>query len=334
MDKKLTINDIAELAQVSKGTVSKALNGQPGVGKATKERILKLVKQLDFHPNSAAQALASNKTENLGFFIPHMAHNTIGGSYWSAITAGILEKANEMGYNILLFTIAEGGDLNSAYNLLLKRKRVDGFIVGTELLDSKAINALYVSEIPFVMLGQNSQLQHYNVDVDNHKGAYDITQYVINRGYKKIAFLSPLETYSYSKSRIQGYKDAMSDSELDFSYVTTSKYEKEETIKAIERVLDRNPDALIVGAGGEFIFDAIDELNRLEVKIPDFGLAAFDDYVFMDYITPKITTVGQPFEELGASAVEMLCQIINKGAPDQDQIVHSTKIVPRKSCGE
>jgi len=335
MDKnKLTINDIAELAQVSKGTVSKALNGQPGVGKATKERILKLVKQLDFHPNSAAQALASNKTENLGFFIPHMAHNTIGGSYWSAITSGILQKANAEGYNILLFTIEEGGDLNSAYNLLLKRKRVDGFIVGTELLDSKAINALYVSDIPFVLLGQNSQLQHYNVDVDNYKGAYEITEYVLNKGYKKVAFLSPKTSYTYSKYRVEGYKDAIKNNNIDFTCLVTSSYEKEETITAIDKIMQEKPDALIIGAGGQFIFDTIDELDKRGVKTPEFGLAAFDDYIFMDYITPKITTVSQPFEELGASAVEMLCQIIEKGKPDHDQIIHKTKIVRRKSCGE
>lgn len=335
MDKdKLTIKDIAELAQVSKGTVSKALNNQPGVGKETRERILKLVKKLDFQPNATAQALASSKTENLGFFIPDSAHNTISGSYWSELTSGILHSANEEGYNILLFTIPDGGDLFEAYNKLLKRNRVDGFIVGTELLDSKSINALYVSEIPFVLVGENPKMNHYNVDVDNYKSGFEITQYVINQGYKRIAFLSPPERYPYSRNRVQGYRDAINKSDLDFSFHTYCEYEKVKTHAAIDKIMEENPDALIVGAGGDFIFDTIDELDKLGIKTPDFGLASFDDYVFMNYITPKITTVKQPLKALGASSVQMLCDIIRNGEAKNEQIIHTTQIIPRESCGE
>lgn len=331
---KLTIKDIAELAQVSKGTVSKALNDQPGVGKETKERILKLVKQLDFHPNSAAQALASSKTENLGLFMPHIPHNTISNSYWSAIISGIVESSNKMGFNILLFTIEEGKDLFEAYNLLLKRKRVDGFIVGSELLDNRSINSLYSSNIPFVLLGQSRLLKHYNVDVDNYSGAFNMVSYMIKQGYKRVAFLSGTEELTYMNARIKGYQDAIDNAGLDFKFYTRSEFNEDSTKKALDLILEQKPDGLLVGAGGEFLFHTLDKLNEMNIKMPDFGLSSFDDYIFMNYLNPKITAISQPFKELGASAVEMLCEIIEKGTPSSEQIIHHTFIVPRESCGE
>lgn len=333
-NEKLTIKDIAELAQVSKGTVSKALNDQPGVGKKTKDRILKLVQKLDFHPNSAAQALASNKTENIGLFIPHISYNAISGSYWAAMISGIVEKANAMGYNVLLFTIEKDGDLFSAYNLLLKRKRVDGFIVSSELLDKKSLKSLYMSNIPFVLLGQSLILQHYYVDVDNFKAAYEMTTYMIKKGYKRVAFLSGSDTLSYNKSRIDGYKAAIADSDTDFCVFRTSAYCRDEAFKNIDEIMKEKPDSLFIGAGGDFIFDTIDKFNEMNIKVPEFGLSTFDDYLFMDYITPHISTISQPFEKLGFSAVEMLCQIIEKGEPDKFQIIHEAKIITRESCGE
>ncbi|MBN2619106.1 MAG: LacI family DNA-binding transcriptional regulator [Spirochaetales bacterium] len=333
-NEKLTIKDIAELAQVSKGTVSKALNNQPGVGKETKERILKLIKQLDFHPNSAAQALASNKTENLGLFIPHLSYNEISGSYWAAIISGIVEQANKFGYNILLFTIEEGADLYSAYNLLLKKKRVDGFIVGTELLDTRSISALCISKIPFILLGKNSMLNHFYVDINNYKASFEMTKYMIGFGYKRIALLASPEKLSYSKPRIQGYLDAIKEEGLDFSFHISSPYTKKDSYAAIDIIMKQKPDALFVGSGGDSILHTIDKFNELNIKVPEFGLAAFDDYIYMDYISPKITTIRQPFLDLGSSSVEMLTQMIEKGEPDSPQIIHSATIIPRESCGE
>ncbi len=331
---KLTIKDIAELAQVSKGTVSKALNGQPGVGKETRERILKLIKQLDFHPNSAAQSLASSKTENLGLFIPHIPYETISGSYWASIISGIVEQANLKGYNILLFTIERGGDLHQALNSILKKRRVDGFIVGAELLDQLSINSLCISKIPFVLLGQSPLLKHYFVDVDNYTGAYQMVEYMIKKGYKKIVCLNALESYTYAHPRLQGYLDAIKSYGLDFCHFETSPYKRENTIEAMEKLLGFEPDALFIGSGGEFLFDAIDILRDKDYKFPDFGLASFDDYYFMNYTTPRVTSVKQPFQMLGSSSVDMLCQMIEEGEPNFKSIVHPTEIISRESCGE
>jgi len=72
----------------------------------------------------------------------------------------------------------------------------------------------------------------------------------------------------------------------------------------------------------------------MKIKIPEVGLASFDDYHFMNYITPKVTSLKQPFKELGGSAVDMVCKIIENGQPDTNQIIHGTQIIPRESCGE
>lgn len=330
----MTIKDIAELAQVSKGTVSKTLNGQPGVGKETRERILKLVDQLDFHPNSSAQALAFNKTENIGLLIPHLAEKNIDGAYWSSILSGIASKSSEMGLNLMLFTAEQGGDISKIYNILLKRRSIDGLIIGSELVDDRAISALFSSEIPFVTLGKSQRINHYYVDIDNYQGSYDMVKYMIDSGYKRIAFLCGPTNYFHNEARTKGYCDAIKDADLDYCFFHSTPYEKKDTIEGIEKILKSKPDALFLGAGGTFLFDTIEGVKSMNLNIPDFGLAIFDDYKFMDYIDPRITAIRQPLYKLGVSSVQMLRAVIDKGIPDVNPIILSTEIVVRESCGE
>lgn len=332
---KITIKEIAELAKVSKGSVSKALNGQPGVGEKTRKRILGIVKKTGYEPNFSAQALAFKKTGNIGLIIPHEASYSLSGSYWSEIITAIAQKSNELGYNLLLLTAEHEGDIESAYRKVLKTKRIDGLIIGSEMLDKKSIGSLLSHDTPFVLIGKNPEIDHYYVDTDNYHGAYEITNYMIKRGYKKIAVMAGPMEYYYIRERVRGFQNAMKEAGLDSSGVFSSVYDTEPVLECIKKAMqDFKPDSIFVSSGGEFLFDVLQALKNHYVQFPKFGITVFDNFRFLDFIYPRVTAVAQPIQEIGRKATEILFSLLNKETPESNQIILKASIQPRESCGE
>lgn len=333
---KLTINQIAELAQVSKGTVSKVLNGHKGISAATRERILKLIKQLDYHPDASARALALQKTGVIGFLIPHEAATSLTGHFWTIVLSGTSQQAAQLGYNLMLLTTPREGDIQGALNQLLKRSTVDGLIIGSELLDKESLSTLVLNKIPFVLLGQNPDFQHYCVDVDSIQGTTALINHMVAQGYKKIGAMFGPGYYPYIKERYNGYRQALTANGLTWSAATYSEYDPAAIRKSLEALLDQHPDmdALYLASGGDFMFDVFRVLKERDIRIPEFGLGVFDDYPFMELLTPRITAVRQPLFQAGQEAVGLLQLLIQETPPDHSMIQLKTELIVRDSCGE
>jgi len=333
---KLTINQIAELAQVSKGTVSKVLNGHKGISAATRERILKLIQQLDYHPDSSARALALQKTGVFGFLIPHQAATSLTGHYWTMALSGISQRATELGYNVMILTTPREGDIQGALNQILKRSSVDGLIIGSELVDKESLSTLVLHKIPFVLLGQNPDFQHWCVDIDSLQGTQLLIDHMARQGYKKIGALFGPTHYPYVQERHEGYLRSLESNGLKWSALAFSGYSAPSIRQNLESLLHAHPDmdALYLASGGDFLFEAYKILKERARSIPEFGLGAFDDYPFFELFTPPITAVRQPVFESGQEAVGLLQQLIQGSPPDKFLVQLKTTLVVRESCGE
>ncbi len=333
---KLTINQIAELAQVSKGTVSKVLNGHKGISAATRERVLKLVKQLDYHPDSSARALALQKTGVIGFLIPHEAEASLSGQYWSNILAGISHQAAHEGYSLMVLTTAREGDIEGALRQILKRSSVDGLIIGSELLDKKSLSTLVADQLPFVLLGQNPEFSHHSVDVDNRQGTSLMVDHMVAQGYRRIGALFGPREYPYVQERTRGYRETLARHGLVWTAEEHSDYRSPSIHAALNNLLDRAPDmdSLFLASGGDFMFDTFHVLKDRGLTMPEFGLGVFDDYSFLDILTPRITAIAQPLTLAGETAVDLLLRLIRE-TPEGNQIIQlPTTLVARESCGE
>lgn len=333
---KLTINQIAELAQVSKGTVSKVINGHKGISASTRERILKLIKQLDYHPDASARALALQKTGVIGFLIPHEAATSLNGHFWTIVLSGISQQAAQLGYNVMILTTPREGDIQGALNLILKRSTVDGLIIGSELLDKESLSTLVLNKIPFVLLGQNPDFQHYCVDVDSHQGTTAMINHMVTQGYRRIGALFGPGYYPYIKERYHGYVQALEAHGISWSAVAYSEYDSSTIRSNLIALLEAHPDmdALYLASGGDFLFDVFKVLRERRVRVPEFGLGVFDDYPFMELITPRITAVRQPLFLAGQQAVTLLQNLIQDTPPDQRMVQLSTELIVRDSCRE
>jgi LacI family transcriptional regulator len=333
---KLNIKQIAEMAQVSKGTVSKVLNGHKGISLATRERVLTLVEKLDYHRDASARALALQRTGALGFLIPHDAETSFAGQYWSSILAGISHQATAAGYNLMVITTPRDGSIQGVVNQLLKRSTVDGLIIGGELLDKQDLSSLIVHKVPFVLLGQQTQFSHHVVDVENHLGTSQLVHHMIDQGYRHIGALLGPARYPYVSERSRGYQDTLAQRGLEWTAQANTEYTSADIRKTLNELLDRRPgmDALFLASGGDFMFDAFHVLRDRGYQTPEFGLGVFDDYSFLDVMTPRITAVSQPLAKIGEAAVDLLLKVMLESPASSQLIELPTKLVIRESCGE
>lgn len=335
-EKKVTINEIAKLAQVSKGTVSKVLNHKPGIGKETRQRVMELVSHLGYHPSSVAQALANKKTNNIGLIFPHETGQSLNGAYWSALITSITQRAAVDKYNLMLFTPPKEGELAEMYDSVLLSRRVDGLIIGAEMLDKLSLAQLEDTGMPFILIGRSPDFHHHSVDVNNRFAVRSMTEHMIRHGYKKIGFLAGPRRYYYNQERIQAFKETMREHGLVPCLSEADEYNRELTFEAVDSLMESFPDleGIFIGAGGEFLYDVLNRIKYLGINTKTLGMSVFDDYRYLDFMEPRLTAIKQPLEEMGAMATESLMKLIAGEEVEEIQYTLPATITVRGSCSE
>ncbi len=331
----MTIKDIAEMAHVSKGTVSRVINGVPGVGADTRHRVMKLIKSLDFHPNAAARGLAARRTHTLGFIIPHTGRYSMMSTFWPVLLTTITEQAALRGINVLLSTAREENDVDSAFHSILKGRRIDGAIIGAEQFGEKHLAELLLKGLPFVIVGKSPGISPCSIDVDNEGGARMAVEHIIASGHTSIAMLAGPARYPYIQDRVRGFQQALGAHGLDSSQVHYCSYQAEDAIKSVTAILSENPSltALFVGAG-DLVIGTLKACAQLGREIPkDLSMVSFDDHPFFEHLIPPVTAVSQPIEELGKTAVDILFALMDGAEPQEKNTVLPPKLMVRESCG-
>lgn len=332
---KPTISEIARLAGVAKSTVSKALNGHPGVSDAKRSEILALVEELRYEPNASAQALASRRTGTIGLLIPLEYGGSLSGTFWAEIITSIAAYAKLHKYSLNILIPNEENDVRSTVESVIRRRNVDGLIIGAERMDASLAKLLKSEEIPFVLIGRNPKIEHYSVDSDNVGGSRAVVEKLISSGYRKIACLGGPKTYHYSLERIEGYRQALKNNGITWQAVSNSVYSHAEVRLALERLIHKHPnvDAIFVTSGGDFLLDSVDVLGSMGYNLQTFGFASFDSYRFFHYLGIEVWSVRQALEQLGQkSAAILLDQIAGKEIPnishflDVELVHHSPKL--------
>jgi len=334
--KRVTINDIARRARVAKGTVSKVLNNKPGIGEETRKRVLDLVKELDYHPSSMAQALANQRTSNIGLVIPYEAGQSLNGSYWSALITSITREAARKNYNLLLLTPGSEGEMSEIYQSVLHTRRVDGLIISSEHIEKQDIQQLSHGKLPFILIGKNSESPYYSVDIDNHYASRSMTEHILNHGFRKVGFIAGPMKYEYNKERLEAYTQVLAEQGLQPHSSESREYKTESIYQAVDELLDASPelDAIFIGAGGEFLYDVLSRLAFRKIDTGEIGLAVFDDYRYLDFMEPRLTAVRQPLEAVGSHCVIRLLNLIAGKQMDNLNLVLPTSITVRGSCRE
>ncbi len=333
--KMVTLVDIAQSVGLSVSTVSRVINGktkQYRISENTKTIVLQAVDKLGYRPNELARGLRLKRTRLLGLVVPD-----ISNPFFAHITHVIQNIVYKAGYSLMVCNTNENILLEKEQIELLRRKGVDGYIIMSVGTDFEHIVELVDLKIPIVLLDRFIDKMDLNsVIVDNYKGAYQAVQYLIKKGHKRIAIIQGLRKTYTNQERLRGYRDALSEANLDIdeNLIVGKDFRKENGYIETKFLMNNNNPPTAIFAFSDLItlgvFQALSEEN---IKIPnDVSLISFDDIDFAPYLVSPLTVVRQPKELMGEIAVKLLIDHIKtNGALEKKKIVLEPKLVIRKS---
>lgn len=328
----VTIKDIAEHAQVSYATVSRALNNKYGVNPETRNRVLKIAQKLNYSPNAIARGLVSSRSFTLGLILPDMTN-----PYFPAVAAGIEATAQERGYSVFLCNTNWDIKRETKYIKLLSERRVDGIIhapAGSTLEEEAAelLPTVFVSNAP-------KSCRQSSVVIDNIRGGYMATKHLIDCGYETIGFIGVSEHEMANNDRLEGYRRAFQryGREIEPEYLRFGDFRQETGYTIIQTLIKSGSYPRALFAENDVL--AIGILHGIKdsgLRVPeDIALIGFDDISFSAYQEVQLSTINQPKEKMGRIAGEILINEIEAGehrtAP-RKVILEPELVVRKSSC--
>ncbi len=333
-----TIADVAERAGVSTATVSRVLNGSDPVLPATAERVRRAVAQLGYVPQTAARNLAARKTNTIGLLLPD-----VDSDFYFPILRGIDLAARQAGFDLLIAIHTPlGTGAHKGPGSPLGKHNADGLLVyGGELgtPPQRALERLAGASFPAVLLYHSAPAgSHFSsVMVENRSGAYQAVQHLIAaHSRQRIAFLRGPQDNEDSQQRELGYRRALEAHGLAFdpALTATGGFNEGLAAAAVRAWLQAGTafDA-IFAADDESASGALAALQTAGVRVPEqVALVGFDDSPLARHLTPALTTVRAPAEQVGREAVNELLERIRSARPARE-IRLPTELVVRRSCG-
>lgn len=299
-----TINDIAKLAKVSKSTVSRYLNNG-SVSKETSEKLEKIIKDLDYKPNSFAQSLKASKTNIIGTIIP----NFIGFSKNITLTA----IDSELKKNGMTAFIANSGDeIDREIDIInnMVKQKVDGILLFGSEITERHIKTFENINIPIVVIGQKVD-QAYCVFHNDYKAGKLIGQHIKDLGHKKITYFG---VGDYDKSLYQRYlgmKEVLSD-ECEVIYHELN-FKVEDSYVELLNTYEEDKSTYYVCATDNMAYGIIQGFRKLGLSVPtDVSVSGFGNYDINNIMSPLLTTVNFDYTKIGEIAVEKLLKLVNK----------------------
>lgn len=333
----VTLKEVADALGVSTMTVSRAINNKPNVDKKTKERILKTANEMGYTPNLVAKSLVSSKTYSIGVVIPEISH-----SFFPDVVKGIEEAANKENYQIFLTNTSEDYEKEKRNIEALRAKRVDGILVSSSQTeeDFSYYEKIIDSGLPLVFFDRCiGNIGASCIGVNDFAASQQITEHLINRGFKKIGYLSGPKKVSIGKERFNGFVAALNKHGLDLNekWVTENGYNERDGYHAMNSLLqlpeNERPSA-IVAVNDPVAIGAMDAIREAGLKVPDdFAIVGFSDDIRAKLMASPLTTVHQPAYELGKKAASKLIKTIEDNTEPIESVQLITKLIIRKSCG-
>lgn len=329
--KYITLKMVAEKAEVSVNTASRAINNKPDINLETKKRVIQIAKELGYVRNATAVALRTRKTGTIGVVI---ADNR--NPFYAEVLSGMEEAAREKNYHIILAnTQRDYQKEEEAINLLLA-KRVDGLLIAPVQDRDDDIKNLIDANIPFVVVGRD--FKNIEVDAiynDEVKGGFLATEYLIKKGHKRIALIDGFLYKSPAKGRLEGYKKALNKYRisLDESLISVGDINIEDGYKRTKQMLEKNLDFTAIFAYNDMMaFGAMQAIKEKGLRIPeDIGLIGYDDILFSSLISPALTTIRLKKQELGVKSVKLLFSRINGNRKKTKKVMLGVELVVRET---
>ncbi|MBC9717015.1 LacI family DNA-binding transcriptional regulator [Streptomyces sp. TRM66268-LWL] len=339
-----TLEEVAARAGVGRGTVSRVINGSPRVSETTRAAVEAAVAELGYVPNTAARALAANRTDAIALVVPEPEGRFFAEPYFSDIIHGVGVALADTEVQLLL-TFASKDRERRRLAQYLAAQRVDGVLLVSVHANDPLPDLIDDLHIPAVVSGRRSATEPLaSVDTDNFEGARAAIAHLVERGRTRIATITGILDVYGAQRRLDGYRAALSAAgiEEDEALVEPGDFSEEGGRRAMAELLRRRPDLDAVFAASDVMASGARQILREQGRrIPDdVSLVGFDDSAIARHMDPPLTSVRQPIEQMGREMTRLLLAeiaAIDAHRPQtsrllsREQVVLPTQLVIRSS---
>lgn len=338
MKRKVTLKQIAKELDVSISTVSKSLRDSSEISEDTRQKVQAFAKLYNYKPNNIALSLKNRKSKTICIIIPEIIHH-----FFATVISGVEHVANKKGYNVIVCLSDESFDKEVINMEMLANGSIDGFIMSLSKETQQKRDFHHITEVinqgmPVVMFDRvTNDILCDKVIIDDNLAAFNATQYLIDKGYKKIALITTVDYVSVGKLRTEGYSKALKNNDIAVDENLILKIEDTDNFEShIEALISNNEIDAIFAVNEIFAVTAIKTATRLGKKVPnDLSIIGFTDGIISKYSSPSITTVGQNGVKMGEKAAVMLIEKLEIEEEDYEEQykteVIETELIERES---
>lgn len=322
--KRVSLKDIAKLAQVSPATVSFVLNGkakQMRISQPVADRIIMVAEQEGYQPNQVAVSLRTGKSQLIGLVV-----ESISGNFFASLSKIIEEQAGKFGYRVVYCATENDGEKGQELIRMLSQRQVDGYIVTPTRGMEESIHKLVTQNKPIVLMDSYfPEIEVAHVSVNNFGGVVEGMNHLIRQGYKKIGFVTVDLDLIQIHQRLKGYRHSLAENNLPMDESLVLKinynYDQEEAVLQIESFIANGDLDAVFFATNYLGLLGLESITRLGLKLPDdLGLISFDDHDVFRLLPPGVTSIRQPVEEIANRAIDLLMDRLNHNVLVTDKI--------------
>jgi DNA-binding LacI/PurR family transcriptional regulator len=333
-----TIKDVAKMAGVSPSTVSRVIADNRRISLATKERVKKIMTELNYHPNMIARSLIKRSSHTLGLILSRSTDSAFSNPFFSEIIRGISAVTQSFHYNLMLATAQDYAEEAKECLRMVTEKRVDGVLLLASRVNDELIPELIENNYPFVVVGRAPDLQKcYSVNNDNIQAAYLAVRHLFNLGHQRIALLNGPDEYILCQDRFEGYRFAFREYgiENDPTLVKKGSFTQEDGYRLTSELMSiSSPPTAIFAVDDLMALGAYKAIKERGLLIPDdIAFVGFNDDPLASIIEPALTTVRIPIYEMGLAAATMIIHLLQEKEIFPSQKILSSELIIRDSCG-
>jgi len=324
---QIKIYDIAGSAGVSLATVSRVLNHPEKVKKATRDKVLKIIKDKGYKPNANARGLASRRSTTVAVVIPTLTRASIAESI-----QGIDDSAKQYGYTLRLFVNDNKEQEKELWGDVIASS-VDGILFMNDEMSEQVLEMVDGTPVPLIFVNAYSKNKMFSsVAIDNEKCAYDITKQMIEKGNKKIVFMTTVHYFSINDMKVAGYKKAMEEAGLVPEVIqSTGNLEQNEV--QYQEYLKNNKPEVVLAVRDSMAISFMNTAVKKGIKVPEeLQVIGFQNTRYASLSNPKLTCVETPIYEIGNIAMSKLTEEMQaEGSVKHTNTIVDYKIVWRDS---
>ncbi len=332
---KASAADVARLSGVSRTTVSFVLNRTPGksIPAETRARVLEAARSLEYSPDAEAVKIAKRKRSVMGLVVNH-SDSIYSDAYILRLIEGMAPVFNKRRSALVLVPVRQR---KTDYGEIVREHGLDGVLITNARANDEGIRSLGDSALPCVVIGTVEGLEACQIDIDNEAAAFEVCDYLLGLGHRRIAFIAHASLdYFAASARLVGYRRALTErgEAVEDGLVRVADFTEASGYAAMRTILEgsERPDAVFAG-NDAIAYGAIQAILDSGLKIPDeISIAGFDDDFPSRFLQPSLTSMTLPAASLGEKAATTVIDLLEGIEPPERRIILPSRLSVRDSC--